>query len=377
MPPRDPKPANSRRKSKPKLDIPETELTAMLEQYCDLRRRGFGQQAIQTKASWPRHYPSLLLEEAQRREMSSSQRSQEQAVTEWLLAMYDAGTELRVIQRMSAFTGLQIKNRLKAALDAASGPAPTGLIIRNPDGEPARVSWLDTNGNLIHRPFDGAFPPDYPAALAVRQCTEILYRLLGYPNNSARDRAYTMLSMALAGLHSFDYDTGKWVHAELDRAGLDEDAKRTFILKLHPHPSVGQLSRVNYFCRLRQLVLPVHLLGLAALLGRAGAVAGHVKLQDDGVMHHPVNRRGGGHGVGEDALPLREDQVGRDAQRPPLVAFGDEGEEHLRLLSPLGQVAQVIEEQEVEVVQPAQLPGQGQVALGGEEFLHQAVGGSE
>ena len=137
------------------------------------------------------------------------------------------------------------------------------------------------------------------------------------------------------------------------------------------------LSRVNYFCRLRQLVLPVHLLGLAALLGRAGAVAGHVKLQDDGVMHHPVNRRGGGHGVGEDALPLREDQVGRDAQRPPLVAFGDEGEEHLRLLSPLGQVAQVIEEQEVEVVQPAQLPGQGQVALGGEEFLHQAVGGSE
>ena len=241
MPPRDPKSANSRRKSKPKLDIPETELTAMLEQYCDLRRRGFGQQAIQTKASWPRHYPSLLLEEAQRREMSSSQRSQEQAVTEWLLAMYDAGTELRVIQRMSAFTGLQIKNRLKAALDAASGPAPTGLIIRNPDGEPARVSWLDTNGNLIHRPFDGAFPPDYPAALAVRQCTEILYRLLGYPNNSARDRAYTMLSMALAGLHSFDYDTGKWVHAELDRAGLDEDAKRTFILKLHPHPSVGQL----------------------------------------------------------------------------------------------------------------------------------------
>ena len=31
MPPRDPKPANSRRKSKPKLDTPELELTAMLE----------------------------------------------------------------------------------------------------------------------------------------------------------------------------------------------------------------------------------------------------------------------------------------------------------------------------------------------------------
>ena len=234
--------------------------------------------------------------------------------------MFDAGTELGTIQRMSAFTGLQIKNRLKAALDAASGPAPTGLIIRNPDGQPARVSWLDTNGNLIHRPFDGAFPAHYPAALAVRQCTEILYRLLGYPNNSARDRAYTMLSMAVAGLHSFDYDTGKWVHAELDRAGLDEDAKRTFILKLHPHPSVGQLlvqrcgmssmSRVNYICRSgwRQSVLPVHLLGLDALLGCVGAVAGDVKLQDDGVVHDPINRRRGGHGVGEDAFPLREDQ---------------------------------------------------------------------
>ena len=213
MPPRDPKPAISRPKSKSKLDVQEPELTAMLEKYCDLRRRGFGQKAIQTKASWPMHYPSLLLKEAQRRKMTGSQGSQKQAVTEWLLAMFDA----------------------------ASGPSPTDIIIRNPDGEPARVSWLDTNGNLMHRPFDGAFPADYPAALAVRQCTEILYRLLGYPNKSARDHAYTMLSMAEAGLHSFDYDSGKWVNAELERTGLDEDAKRTFILNLHPNEDVGQL----------------------------------------------------------------------------------------------------------------------------------------
>ena len=172
MPPRDPKPAISRRKSKLNLDMPEPELTAMLEKYCDLRRRGFTQQAIKTKSSWPRHYPSLLLKEAQRREMPGSEGSQEQAVTEWLLAMYDAGTELNVIQRMSALTGLQTNKRLKAALDAASGPSPTDLIIRNPDGEPTRVSWLDNNGNLMHRPFHGAFPPDYPAELAVRQCTE-------------------------------------------------------------------------------------------------------------------------------------------------------------------------------------------------------------
>ena len=143
MPPRDPKPANSGRKPKLKLDVQEPALTNMLEKYCDLRRRGFGQQAIQTKSSWPRHYPSLLLEEAQRRKMPGSQGSQKQAVTEWLLAMFDAGTELRVIQRMSAFTGLQTEKKLQTALDAASGPAPTGLIIRGPDGEPARVSHLE------------------------------------------------------------------------------------------------------------------------------------------------------------------------------------------------------------------------------------------
>ena len=245
MPPRDPKPANNRpkyeSKPKPKLDMQEPALTAMLEKYCDLRRRGFGQQAIQTKAKWPRNHQNLLLKEAQRRKMPGSQGSQAQAVTEWLLAMFDAGTELRVIQRMSAFTGLQTNKQLKADLDAASGPAPTGLIIRNPDGEPTRVSWLDTNGELMHRPFDGAFPANYPDALAVRQCTEVLYRLISYLNNSARDRAYTMLSMAQAGLHSFDYDSGKWVNAELERTGLDEDAKHTVIMKLHPHPSVGQL----------------------------------------------------------------------------------------------------------------------------------------
>ena len=241
MRPRDPKPAITRRRPTPKLDVQEPALTAMLEKYCDLRRRGFGQKAIQTKARWPRHYPSLLLKEAQRRKMPGSQGSQAQAVTEWLLAMFDAGTELRVIQRMSAFTDLQTNKQLKAALDAASGPAPTDIIIRNPDGEPTRVSWLDTNGELMHRPFDGAFPADYPAALAIRQCTEVAQRLMGQQSKAARDRAYTMLLMAEVGLHSFDYEAGRQVYADIEVGELDEDAKRTVILELHSDPNVGQL----------------------------------------------------------------------------------------------------------------------------------------
>ena len=35
---------------------------------------------------------------------------------------------------------------------------PAGLIIRNPDGTPFRGFWLDANENLMHRPFNGAFP---------------------------------------------------------------------------------------------------------------------------------------------------------------------------------------------------------------------------
>ena len=50
-----------------------------------------------------------------------------------------------------------------------------------------------------------------------------------------------MLLMAEAGLHSFDYDAGRQLHADLEVAQMDEDAKRTVILKLHPDPNIGQL----------------------------------------------------------------------------------------------------------------------------------------
>ena len=61
----------------------------------------------------------------------------------------------------------------------------------------------------------------------------------------------------------------------------------------------------------RQLVLPVHLQFLTPLLSCIVTVSGYVELQDDRVVDHPVDGRSGGHGVGEDPLPLREDQVWR------------------------------------------------------------------
>ena len=79
---------------------------------------------------------------------------------------------------------------------------------------------------------------------------------------------------------------------------------------------------VNYFCRLRQLFLPVHPLFPTPLLGHSGAVAWDVEFQDDRVVDHPVDGRRRSHWVGKDVLPLGEDQVGRDAQGPAFVAFG-------------------------------------------------------
>ena len=61
------------------------------------------------------------------------------------------------------------------------------------------------------------------------------------------------------------------------------------------------------------------------------------------MAHHPVNCRHGGHGVGEDALPLGEDQVGRDTQRPAFVAFCNQGEEDLGLLvAPVSSTGQAL-----------------------------------
>ena len=101
----------------------------------------------------------------------------------------------------------------------------------------------------MHRPFDGAFPPNYPAELAIRQCTEVAQRLVEQPSKAARNRAYTMLLMAEDGLHSFDYEVGRQVYADLEEAELDDDAKRTVILELHSDENVGQLFLQR--CRIR------------------------------------------------------------------------------------------------------------------------------
>ena len=241
MAPQRPVPAHGGRKVKSSLDVPEQELTAMLEQYCDLRRRGFSQTEILSKLQLKRHQPSLLMAEAARRRMPGSQENQSDTVAEWLLSCFDAGIEISAMRRMSALTERGIKQRLKRALDAASGNPPSGLITPAPDGTPGRVSWLDPDGRLMHRPFDGAFPAHYTAETALEQCSQVVIELLDRPEGTARDRAYTMLHLAQSGVHTFDREAGRELYDAMRNAGRDGDAKRTVVLELHGHPHVQQL----------------------------------------------------------------------------------------------------------------------------------------
>ena len=173
--------------------------------------------------------------------MPSSQKSQEQAVTEWLLEMYDAGAELRVIQRTSALPNLQTKKRLETALDAASRRNSKNLVINGPDGSPGRVSCVDEQGRLWHRPFDGAFPRRYPKEKAVRQCRKVLLRLLGTDNDSVRNRAFAMLLLADAGLHTFDAKAGRQLSDSLDKVRMNDEMKRGYIVNLCAKPQVSGL----------------------------------------------------------------------------------------------------------------------------------------
>ena len=225
---------------KPTLDVPEPELTKLVGRYCDLRQRGCTQKAIRAKTNWPRHYPSLLLEEARQREIPVGLVSQAHAFDTWLLTVHDAGTDLRSIQRMSGQTPAKTKRKLTQALDNAS-QSPDALIIRGPDGSPGRVSWTTADGHLAHRAFDGPFPRGYPISDAIDQCREVLIRLTAIGNAHARNRTFTMLLMAEAGLHTLDHRAGKEIYNVLHGAGLNDDAKRTVLLKLHDNREVGLL----------------------------------------------------------------------------------------------------------------------------------------
>jgi hypothetical protein len=91
-------------------------------------------------------------------------------------------------------------------------------------------------------------------------------------------------------------------------------------------------------------------------------------------MHHSVDRGRCGHHVFEDLLPLREHQIRGDHHAAPLVTLGQQRKQHLHLREVMLDVADVVENETLNAVEPGQLPGQTQLAFRLEQPFHQRVG---
>ena len=158
-----------------------------------------------------------------------------------LLAMFDAGIEVDAIKRELQHTGTDVELHLHNALTDASGTQPRKPVIYALDGSPGRVSWVDDQGRLWHRPFDGPFPRGYPKAKVIEQCRAVLWELLSSGDNTARDRSLAMLHVAELGLHTFDTDYGRKLYGFLDNLGLDDEAKKRRIAESYDRPEIGRI----------------------------------------------------------------------------------------------------------------------------------------
>src|SRR5207247_7336592 len=73
------------------------------------------------------------------------------------------------------------------------------------------------------------------------------------------------------------------------------------------------------------------------------------------VVDKPVDEGGGDHRVAEDLAPLLEAAVRGDDDRAAFVAAGDEREEQVGGLALQGEVADLVDDQQVVTLEPAEL----------------------
>jgi hypothetical protein len=95
------------------------------------------------------------------------------------------------------------------------------------------------------------------------------------------------------------------------------------------------------------------------------------------VVNEPVDHRGGDDVVAEDLAPARERFVGGDDQRGAFVAAPDEHEHEVRGLGVERDVADLVDDQERESLQPGQFVVQAGLALRVGEQRDPFGGGSE
>jgi hypothetical protein len=112
------------------------------------------------------------------------------------------------------------------------------------------------------------------------------------------------------------------------------------------------------------------------LLSGAGLDALAGELEDSGMMDEAVDGSRCSHGIFEDLVPLREDQVGDDDDGLFLVAFGEKREEDLHLFGRLLDVADVVDD-DSEALELGDRLRKLQVALRDPELGDQTEGRNE
>jgi len=68
------------------------------------------------------------------------------------------------------------------------------------------------------------------------------------------------------------------------------------------------------------------------------------------VVDQAINGGHGGHGILENLVPFRKDQIGTDHEAAPFIALGQEGEEHLHLFAALLDVTDVVKDDDLEPI---------------------------
>ena len=98
--------------------------------------------------------------------------------------------------------------------------------------------------------------------------------------------------------------------------------------------------------------------------GGAAPVAFDVELEDGGMVDQAVDGGDRHGGVVEDTIPGREGLIGGDQQAALLVALRDQLEEHAGLGLVFADVAKVVEDQEIELVELSQGGGKCELTAG-------------
>src|SRR6266436_4610790 len=107
--------------------------------------------------------------------------------------------------------------------------------------------------------------------------------------------------------------------------------------------------------------------------GLAAAIALDIHLQDRGVMNEAIDGGERHSLVGEDFSPFAERLIGRDQHGSPLVSGGDQLEQYARFGLILGDVGDVVEDEQIVAVELGGRAFEGQLATSDLELFTRSV----